>query len=155
FGARTADAIDAYRQKVGKLIYLEDLRNIRGVGRKELEKMRPYIELPSRPSEIDLDTASAREIEEVLYISPELAEEIVRYRSTGGVLKFADDLGAVPGMTTSTLNRIRSRVKLPSPSIGPRSVDPNTASIGELIAAGATIGQAREIDLHRQSKSFR
>lgn len=43
-GPKTAEAIVAYRKTVGQFKTLEDLIEVKGIGLKKLEKMRPYLE---------------------------------------------------------------------------------------------------------------
>ena len=43
-GPKTADAIMAYRNDNGKFKSVDDLLNIKGIGSKKLEKMRPFVE---------------------------------------------------------------------------------------------------------------
>jgi competence protein ComEA len=43
-GPKTAEAIVAYRKNVGQFKTLEDLIEVKGIGLKKLEKMRPYLE---------------------------------------------------------------------------------------------------------------
>ncbi len=50
-GPRTAEKITLFRKKRGKIHRLEDLKGIRGIKAKRLEKLRPYlVVLPEEPS---------------------------------------------------------------------------------------------------------
>lgn len=42
-GEKTADLILQYRAKLGKFSSIEQLDNVKGIGAKKLEKIRPYI----------------------------------------------------------------------------------------------------------------
>lgn len=42
-GQKTADAIIQYRNDNGKFASVDDLLNIKGIGEKKLEKMKPYL----------------------------------------------------------------------------------------------------------------
>jgi competence ComEA-like helix-hairpin-helix protein len=44
-GPRIAERIYEYRKQVGKFKSIEELLNVKGIGPKKLEKMRPYITL--------------------------------------------------------------------------------------------------------------
>ena len=44
-GPALADRIVAYRDEFGTFKTLDDLRNVKGIGDKSLEKIRPYLEL--------------------------------------------------------------------------------------------------------------
>jgi comEA protein len=44
-GPRIAERIYEYRKQVGKFKSVEELLNVKGIGLKKLEKMRPYITL--------------------------------------------------------------------------------------------------------------
>ncbi len=43
-GPKTADAIIAYRKDVGQFKSLEDLIEVKGIGPKKLEKIRPFLQ---------------------------------------------------------------------------------------------------------------
>lgn len=43
-GPKTAAAIAAYRNENGKFTSVDDLLNIKGIGNKKLEKMKPFLQ---------------------------------------------------------------------------------------------------------------
>jgi competence ComEA-like helix-hairpin-helix protein len=50
-GPSTAQAILRFRKKSGPLRSVDDLLSVRGIGRKRLERMRPYLTVaPARPA---------------------------------------------------------------------------------------------------------
>ena len=59
------------------------------------------------PSLIDLNTATARELELLPSIGPTMAERIIAYRETNGPFASIDDVENVPGIGPKTLESIR------------------------------------------------
>jgi competence protein ComEA len=56
---------------------------------------------------LDLNTASARDLEALPGVGPVLAQRIVQHRQTHGPFKTLDDLGDVPGLGKKKLAQIR------------------------------------------------
>ena len=44
-GPKTASEIISYRKDIGKFTALDQLTNVKGIGAKKLEKMKPYLTL--------------------------------------------------------------------------------------------------------------
>ena len=59
------------------------------------------------PTLIDLNTATARELELLPSIGPTMAERIIAYRETNGPFASIDDVENVPGIGPKTLESIR------------------------------------------------
>ncbi|HHS97126.1 MAG TPA: ComEA family DNA-binding protein [Chloroflexi bacterium] len=66
----------------------------------------------STPSRIDLNTATAAELEALPHVGPALAQEIVAYREAYGPFRSVEDLLNVPGIGPSTLEEIRPWVEI-------------------------------------------
>ncbi|HID88186.1 MAG TPA: ComEA family DNA-binding protein [Anaerolineales bacterium] len=64
------------------------------------------------PQRIDLNTATAAELEALPHIGPTLARDIVAYRETYGPFRSVEDLLNVPGIGPSTLKEIRPWVEV-------------------------------------------
>jgi len=64
------------------------------------------------PQRIDLNTATAAELESLPHVGPALAQEIVAYRQTYGPFQAVEDLLNVPGIGPSTLEEIRPWVQV-------------------------------------------
>jgi competence protein ComEA len=63
-----------------------------------------------RQSKVNVNHATAREIESGLSLSGKEAEAIVQYREHNGNFKTIDDLKSVPGVDRSKLDSARSRI---------------------------------------------
>ena len=75
----------------------------------------PHAATPKRiPGEktIDLNRASAQDLEALPGIGPVLAERIVAYRQTSGSFSTVDDLRGVKGIGKKTLEKIRTLVSV-------------------------------------------
>ncbi len=60
---------------------------------------------PSHP--IDLNTATAEELEQLPGVGPAMAAQIIRFRQQSGPFRQPEDLLAIPRMTRRSLDRIR------------------------------------------------
>lgn len=91
---------------------LRSLTRIRGLGRSTLKRIAPYIEIgPQDP--VDLDTATARDLQSLPGIGPALAERIVEHRAVHGPFRDLRALEAVPGIGPSTRKRIAAALESP------------------------------------------
>lgn len=83
---------------------------------------------PIRPGEaaIDLNKASARELDRLPRIGPAKAAAILRHRDMLGGFKSVDDLASIPGFGAKTVELIRPHVKL-SP-LGAAAKDGDTST---------------------------
>lgn len=61
---------------------------------------------------IDLNAATARELENVPGVGPKTAETIVKYRAENGPFRSVDELDNVPGFGPSTVEKIRPHVRI-------------------------------------------
>jgi competence protein ComEA len=66
-------------------------------------------ELPSRRA-LDLNSASAAELEQLPFVGPYMAQQIVAYRGRHGRFPAVDSLVRVPGVGPATLAKIRGHV---------------------------------------------
>ena len=140
-GPSLARAIIADREKNGGFRSPEDLLRVKGVGPSTLEKLRPLLDFsegmplelgrppPPRPvggvtssrdtasrvtgplTRIDLNRASAEELQTLPGIGPALAERILESRRAEGPFSTAEDLLRVRGIGPVTLERIRTLVR--------------------------------------------
>lgn len=130
-GPAKAKAITSYRKSAGGFSSVEDLLNVSGIGEKTLEKISNYVivkdvkkETTSVQNEesfaksfdesgvIDVNTASAEELERLPGIGPVKAKAIVEFRETSGPYKTLEDLLKVPGIGEKTLNEIAPFITL-------------------------------------------
>jgi len=135
-GPATARAIVNEREEGGAFLEIRDLLRVRGIGPATLEKILPWLDLkgglplvgtskpaasltpslerspPSSrvaepPTSIDVNSASAAELETLPGIGPALAERIVQSRASEGRFSSLDDLLRVRGIGPVVLSRIR------------------------------------------------
>ncbi len=67
------------------------------------------------PGPLDLNRATAAELEKLPGIGPALAARIVAWRETHGPFKSLEDLLAIPGIGPKTLEGLRDKVTVGSP----------------------------------------
>lgn len=65
---------------------------------------------PMAGEKIDVNTATAEQLQEVKGIGPKKAEEIVKHRTDKGDFKSVDDLAKVKGIGEATVEKIRDQV---------------------------------------------
>ena len=138
-GPALAERIVADREANGRFRRLADLGRVAGVGERTLELLAPHVSLPSggfgkasgslaqppwgneasgrtvsAPAHaadlIDLNRATAAELEALSGIGPVLAERIVAYRDSVGRFTAPSELARVPGIGPATLERLSERV---------------------------------------------
>jgi competence protein ComEA len=137
-GPGLADAILTRRRDHGPFAAVEDLHDVKGIGGKTVERIRPYVTVAAadRPVEtlerrptpapmstspstlgkvrlgdppIDVNAADATELQRLPGIGPTLATRIVSYRSVEA-FRSPDDLRRVKGIGPKTLEAIRPHV---------------------------------------------
>jgi competence protein ComEA len=64
---------------------------------------------------VDLDTATAAELDQLPGIGPVLAARIVEHRRIHGRFRHVDELLSVPGIGPRLLERLRPRLREPAP----------------------------------------
>lgn len=110
-----AEAIVADRAARGPFYALEDLSRVSGIGSRAVDELRPFAtvgepgERPP-PPRIDLNRASATELEGLPGIGPVTAARIVVWREDRGPFRDVEELQEVRGIGPATMDRIRDRV---------------------------------------------
>ncbi|SHK21860.1 ComEA family DNA-binding protein [Rhodothermus profundi] len=64
------------------------------------------------PEPLNVNTATAEELERLPRIGPVLARRIVEYRKTHGPFRHVDELEAVPGIGPKTLQELRPLIRV-------------------------------------------
>lgn len=135
-GAGLAERIVAHRREVGGFRSLDDFDAVPGVGPALLESLREHLEIrgarprasrplaggSSRPARgtsarapaaaLDLNRATAAELERLPGIGPALAARIVDNRDSVGRFGAVDELLRVPGIGPAKLDRLRPQVRV-------------------------------------------
>ena len=131
-GEVKARAIVAYREEYGGFTSVDELVNVYGIGEKTLDNIRYYITVgdyaPNIPEQsspnssaessapvevsypININTASAEELELLSGIGEVKARAIVEYREEHGYFTSVDELVNVYGIGEKTLDKIRGYI---------------------------------------------
>lgn len=70
---------------------------------------------PAAP--IDLNAATAQELQELPDVGPKMAKAIVDFRERSGPFRRIEDLLAIKGITKQRLEKIRPYVKIATPNL--------------------------------------
>lgn len=122
-GAALADRIVAHREANGRFRSLQDLGGVQGIGDAMLARIGPLVTLPAggggggssangRRSTIDLNRASAEELDELPGIGPALAGRIVTYRKENGPFRTWDDVEKVAGVGPALRKKLEAEARL-------------------------------------------
>jgi competence ComEA-like helix-hairpin-helix protein len=104
-GDRTAEAIVADRAERGPFRSVEDLRRVAGIGAHTLAELAPHVRIGAVPP-VDLNRATARELEALPGIGPSLASRIVADREVRGPYPDLPSLQRVSGIGPATIARL-------------------------------------------------
>ena len=133
-GPATAKKIIAYRDANGLFASCDDLINVKGIGQKTLEKIKPDCSIgeetgdakkPSKAPEkdteskkgaIDINTADAAALKNFDGVGPATAKKIIAYRDANGPFASCDDLKNVKGIGQKTLDKIKPMCTASAPS---------------------------------------
>jgi comEA protein len=136
-GKGTAEKIVARREERGPFRSLADLDSVPGIGPAALAALAPHVTLAPAPASasvpgtarrsastaasvssavpgdgvVELNRASAEELEALPGVGPALARRIVEHRASRGRFRGVDDLDEVPGIGPAMLERLRPRVR--------------------------------------------
>ena len=94
---RAAEAIVAERRAHGAYRSIDALRRAPGVGADAIEALRPFVAFAD-PGPLDVNAATAGELEALPGIGPALARRIIEERGRGGPFADLADLDRVPGL---------------------------------------------------------
>ena len=128
-GPAIAQRIIDYRNSHGAFSRVDDLRNVKGIGPKTMEQIRPQITVQGgssytggitysqksqvssgNSSLIDINHASQSELQRISGVGPAIAKRIIDYRNSHGSFSRVEDLLHVRGIGAAKLNQIRSQV---------------------------------------------
>jgi competence protein ComEA len=104
-GDRVAAAIVADRAERGPFRAVQDLRRVPGIGARTVVDVAPYLVIDAVPP-LDVNVASAPELEALSGIGPALAARIVADRAAHGPFPDLPSLDRVPGIGPATISRL-------------------------------------------------
>ena len=102
-----------------QLARVDSARERRNPGKSTRKKAMPRSDSTKNAGPLDLDRATAAEIEALPGIGPALAERIVIYRDSAGAFRSTDAFCAVKGVGPALVNRLRSQVVFSGVRVGP------------------------------------
>ena len=147
-GPVLAQRIIDYRTEYGAFTCVDDLVNVKGIGEATLEQFRDRVTVSVQnreesrepePSEetdagkaeqsdlLDINTATAEELQTLIGIGPVLAQRIIDYRTENGAFTCVDDLLNVKGIGEATLNKFREQITVVLPENGEVTEETTTA----------------------------
>lgn len=120
-GPALARRIVARRESHGPFRTLADLDSVSGVGPALLEALAPHLTLSAAPAAgrgagpsaapLDVNAASAAELERLPGIGPALAARIVETRARRGRFRSVEELAEVPGIGEKSVRRLAPLVR--------------------------------------------
>jgi len=127
-GPKKAKTIYDYREQNGKFTSLIDLTNIKGIGKKTLAKLLPYLEMIGDSAEvkafltkdksieilgkIDINSASKAQLMSLTGIGEGKANAIIEYRKTNGHFKSIEEIKNVKGIGESIYQKIKDKIEV-------------------------------------------
>lgn len=121
-GPALAERIVAHREARGGLRSLADLDEVPGVGPAMLRSLAPLLALPAAPAapeeggareaRLDLNRATAAELEALPGIGEALAGRIVAWRGAHGPFRSVEELEEVPGIGPALRARLAPRLRV-------------------------------------------
>jgi competence protein ComEA len=123
-GLTLARAIVADRDARGPFGALEAVDRVPGIGPGLLASIRGQVTFSAPPGTgaggvaagagpLDLNTATAAQLEALPFIGPTMARQIVAFRERHGPFPAVDSLVRVPGIGPRTVERVRDRLRAP------------------------------------------
>jgi competence protein ComEA len=101
-----AQSIIQYREANGPFQSVDELTQVQGIDDQKLQSMQDFV----TAEKINLNTASAEELQIVPGIDQSLAQNIIEYRQANGPFGSVDDLSQVSGMTEDKINTVRDHI---------------------------------------------
>jgi competence ComEA-like helix-hairpin-helix protein len=121
-GPSLARRIVADRESRGAFGGIEGLDRVAGVGPATLGRLAPHLSFSGVRTEnssgapdglVDLNLASAKDLEVLPGIGPAKAGAIVAFRDSAGPFRHVEDLKRVPGISAALFGRLVPKLRLP------------------------------------------
>ncbi|MGB5368842.1 MAG: helix-hairpin-helix domain-containing protein [Flavobacteriaceae bacterium] len=103
-----------FRDRLGGFLVVDQLYDVYGLEPEVVAKALERFEVVSLPEveKINLNEASAEELSRLIYISPQLARQIIAYRQRNGSIDSFDELSAIEDFPIEKIERIRLYLSL-------------------------------------------
>ncbi len=103
-----------FRDRLGGFWVVDQLYDVYGLEPEVVAKALERFEVVSLPEveKINLNEASAEELSRLIYISPQLARQIIAYRQRNGSIDSFDELSAIEDFPIEKIERIRLYLSL-------------------------------------------
>ena len=127
-GPAKAKTIFDYREKIEAFKSLIELTKVKGIGKKTLLKLLPYLEMIGDSTEvkafltkdksieilgkIDINTASKSHLMSLAGIGEGKADAIIEYRKTNGPFKSIEEIKNVKGIGESIYQKIKDKIEV-------------------------------------------
>lgn len=114
-GPKAAADIIAFRDSTGQFEYLDDLAEVKGIGRSMLERIAPYVTMQNKPNVpviININLASAQELAALPGIGPKAAGDIIAHRQENGPFCNLEDIMNVKGIGRKTYEEIKNLITI-------------------------------------------
>jgi DNA uptake protein ComE-like DNA-binding protein len=103
-----------FRDRLGGFWVVDQLYDVYGLEPEVVEKAMEHFEVVTLPKveKININEASAEELSRLIYISTELARQIIAYRQRNGSIDSFDELSAIEDFPAEKIERIRLYLSL-------------------------------------------
>lgn len=108
-GAKLSERIIKYRFKIGGFLDSSQLNDVYGLSPEVIEKLNARFKIITRPkiSIISIHTATAAELAEIPYLSPEMARKIINYRNLHERISSFEELSKIDAFPSDKIDRIK------------------------------------------------
>ena len=106
-GPAFSERIVKYRRLLGGFSSTDQLTEVYGLEKETITELLRYFEIQTEPSQIDINTDSAKVLARHPYISYDLAWIIINYRKQNGDITSIEEFGKIQSLNEEMLERLR------------------------------------------------
>jgi competence protein ComEA len=127
-GPKKAKTIFDFREQIGEFKSLIELTKVKGIGKKTLAKLLPYLEMIGDSAEVttllsseetkpimgkvNINTAFKSQLTSLPGISEGKADAIIEYRKTNGPFKSIEEIKNVKGIGEGIYQKIKDKIEV-------------------------------------------
>ena len=131
-GPAIAKRIIKYRKREGDFQDIGEIKNVKGIGEKIYEKIKPYIKMgkiirqekikkeevikkeekPTISGKININTATSEQLQQLAGIGPAMAERIIQYRKKWGNFQDIGEIQNIKGMGEKAYEKIEPYITI-------------------------------------------